>query len=147
MFKDKELDGRLVFLTVHMDVWLKQMNPRFNIPMANRIAKVVKVFDWESEEGKLLLREREKTGKWKKLDPRAFKYVLKVYYPEIVKGKKTGITAEEVVPRCFPETEMLLFDVIPVWMLESLQKEEKDVLKLVEDTNPDKKPAENNVSK
>jgi hypothetical protein len=132
--KDQDLNGRLVFLTYHVDVWLKQTNPKFNIPMANRIAKVIKVFDWNTDEGKLLLREREKTGKWKNMDAKAFKFVLKVYYPELIKGEKKGFTAEEVLPRYYPGTEFLLFDRIPSWMLTSLQKEEKDVLKLVETT-------------
>jgi hypothetical protein len=142
---DKELSGRLVFLTTHMDVWLRQVNPKFNIPMANRIAKVVKVFDWDTAEGKLLLREREKTGKWKNLDPKEFKFVLKIYYPDLVKDNKDGITVEEVVPRFFPKTEMMMLNVIPEWMLKSLQKEEKDILKLVPNTKK-KKSADKDVS-
>ena len=132
---DSELRGRLVFLTRSMDVWLRQVNPKFNIPMANRIAKVIKVFDWDTPEGKFLLREREKTGKWKKLEPKDFKFVLKIYYPDIIKDKKEGITVEEVVPRYYPKSEMAMFDALPLWMLTSLQKEEKDVLKLVEKTD------------
>jgi hypothetical protein len=118
-----------------MDAWLRQVNPKFNIPMANRIAKVVKVFDWDTAEGVLLLQEREKTGKWGKLNPKDFKFVLKVYYPDLVRDKKAGITAEEVVPRCYPETVLNLFELLPVWMLSSLQKEEKDILKLIVDTD------------
>jgi len=136
---DNGLSGRLVFLTTHMDVWLRQVNPKFNIPMANRIAKIVKVFDWDTAEGKLLLREREKTGKWKSLDPKAFKFVLKIYYPDLVKDNKEGITVDEVAPRFFPNTKMMMFNVLPAWMLKNLQKEEKDVLKLVLDTNIKKK--------
>lgn len=134
---DKDLNGRLVYLTKHLDIWLRQMNPKFNVPMANRIAKVIKVFDWDTEEGKLLLREREKTGKWKKLDPKAFKFVLKIYYPDLIKNQKDGITVEEVVPRYFPDTEMLMFNVLPDWMLKSLQKAEKDVLKLEQKSSTD----------
>ncbi len=129
--KDKDLDGKLVYLTVHFDVWLRQTTPSFNIPMANRIAKVVKVFDWNTKEGQLLLREREKTGKWGKMNPKDFKFVLKVYYPDLVKGEKKGITAEEVLPRCFPGTELYLFDEIPQNFLNSWMKTEKDVLHLV----------------
>jgi hypothetical protein len=132
--KDIKLSGRLVFLTHHLDIWLKQINPKFNIPMANRIAKIVKIFDWDTDEGKILLREREKTGKWKNLDPKAFKFVLKVYYPDLIRGDKKGVTSEEVLPRYYPGTEFFLFDLLPSWMLKSLQKEEKDVLKLVETT-------------
>jgi hypothetical protein len=136
--KDLELDGRLVYLTQHVDVWLRQMNPQFRVPMVNRIAKIVKVFDWESPEGKLLLKEREKTGKWTKLDPKAFKYVLKVYLPEVIaktKDKeKKGVTVEEMMPRYYPGTDAVLFEPLPVWMLTSLQKEEKNLLKILEST-------------
>lgn len=135
---DQDLSGRLVYLTPHVDVWLRRVNPKFNIPMANRIAKVIKVFDWGTEEGKILLKEREKTGKWKDLDPKAFKFVLRVYYPDLVKGEKIGVTAEEVMPRYFPNTEMPMFNVLPEWMLKSLQKEERDVLKLMVSDSPTK---------
>ena len=51
--------GQLVFLTVHVERWYKDLNTEFNIPMANRLSKVIKVFDWSSKEGKLLLKMRE----------------------------------------------------------------------------------------
>lgn len=129
---DKKLQGRLVYLTAHVDVWLRQVNSKFNIPMANRIAKIHKVFDWNTKQGRLLLREREKTGKWKNLNPKDFKYVLKIYYPELKKEDKVGITVEEVFPRHFPGTEMTMFEPLPDWMLKDLQREEKEVFRLVE---------------
>ncbi len=137
---DKELAGRLVYLTVHADVWYREINPKFNIPMANRIAKVVKVFDWSTDEGKFLLEERAKTGKWTKLDPKAFKFVLKIYCPELSIKNKIGFTVEEVMPRKYPGTELSMFELFPLWLLEDLQKEEKEIFKLERGTqNPDKK--------
>jgi hypothetical protein len=99
--------------------------------MVNRIAKVVKVFDWETEEGQLLLSEREKTGKWSNLDPKAFKYVLKVYCPELKIKNRVGFATEEVLPRKYPGTELTMFEPLPPTMLRSLQKEEKDIFKLL----------------
>lgn len=128
---EKELSGRLVYLTTHSDVWFREINPKFNIPMANRIAKVVKVFDWETDEGRLLLSEREKTGKWGKLNPKDFKFVLKIYCPELVLKGKTGFATEEVLPLRYPGTELVMFELLPLWMLQSLQKEEKDVFKIL----------------
>lgn len=125
-----ELSGRLVYLTVHSDVWFREINPKFNVPMVNRIAKIVKVFDWDTEEGKLLLSEREKTGKWTKLNPKDFKYVLKIYCPELVIKDRKGLTTEELLPRLYPGTDLKMFEILPPWMLESLQKEEKDIFKL-----------------
>jgi hypothetical protein len=133
---DKELAGRLVYLTFHSDVWFRDINPKFNIPMVNRIAKIIKVFDWDTTEGRLLLAEREKTGKWGKLDPRAFKFVLKIYCPELKLKNKEGIITEEILPIKYPGTELSLFEPLPLWMLKSLQKEEKDAFKLI-NKNPD----------
>jgi hypothetical protein len=133
---DKKLRGRLVYLTTHVDIWLRQVNPKFNVPMANRIAKIHKIFDWANKEGKILLREREKIGKWTELDPKDFKYVLKIYYPELKKGSKAGITLEEIFPRKFPGTELNMFEPLPEWMLKDLQREEKNAFSLVENDSP-----------
>jgi hypothetical protein len=135
---DKDFAGRLVYLTTHSDVWFRDLNPKFNVPMANRIAKVVKVFDWETDEGLLLLSEREKTGKWGKLKPKDYKFVLKIYCPELsIKGKR-GFATEEIMPIKYPGTELTLFELLPPWMLTSLQKEEKDIFKLLrKDQDPD----------
>jgi hypothetical protein len=135
---DKDFAGRLVYLTTHSDVWFREINPKFNVPMANRIAKVVKVFDWDTDEGRLLLSEREKTGKWGKLDPKAFKFVLKIYCPELIIKNKVGFATEEILPIKYPGTDLTMFELIPPWMLRSLQKEEKDIFKLLrKDSNPD----------
>jgi len=137
---EKDLSGRLVYLTSHSDVWFREINPKFNIPMANRIAKVVKIFDWETDEGLLLLSEREKNGKWGKLNPKDFKYVLKIYCPELVLKGKEGFATEEVLPIKYPGTELVMFEPIPLWMLQSLQKEEKDVFMLLrKDSDTDNK--------
>lgn len=132
---DKDLSGRLVYLTTHVDAWLRDINPKFNVPMANRIAKIVKVFDWNTDEGKLLLAERKKNGKWTKLNPLDFKYVLKIYYPELTTQGKKGLIIEEMLPRCYPGTQLSMFEPLPPWMLQSLQKEEKDVFKVVNKTS------------
>ncbi|MBD3261282.1 MAG: hypothetical protein GF334_06290 [Candidatus Altiarchaeales archaeon] len=132
--RDKDYDGRLVYLTVHADRWFKEAHPSFNIPLSNRLAKVIKVFDWNTPEGKLLLSAREKTGKWGNFESKDFKFVLKVYHPDIIRGQKKGLTVEEVLPRCYPGSELLLFDVLPEWMISDLNKVEKDMLKI------DKKP-------
>lgn len=142
----ENLSGRLVYLTTHCDVWFRELNPKFNIPMANRIAKVVKIFDWDTEEGRLLLAEREKTGKWGKLNPKAFKYILKIYCPELKLKNKTGFATEEMLPRNYPGTDLSMFELIPGWMLKSLQKEEKDIFKVLRN-NPDSDTKSNTKSR
>lgn len=129
--EDKDYKGRLVYLTVHLDAWLRRVNFKFNIPMVNRLAKVIKVFDWDTEEGKLLLAEREKTGKWVDLESKDFKFVLKIYYPELKNGDKTGMCVEELMPRCYPGSDKTLFDLIPAELMKDLIQEEKEAFKVV----------------
>lgn len=133
--EDKDFLGKLVYLTVHVERWLKELNSNFNVPMANRLAKVVKVFDWETEEGKLLLKAREQTGKWNNTmyNSKEFKFVLKIYYPElIVKNRNKGFFAIEVFPLKYPGTQLNMFELVPKWMLDDMNCEEKDIFKIVE---------------
>lgn len=132
MMDDTSLKGQIVFLTVHTDKWLRDVNPKFDIPMVNRMAKVIKVFDWNTEEGKLLLRERKKTGKWGHLISEDFKFVLKVYCPELKIKGKDGITVDEMMPRYYPGTKLELFTPLPEWVIADLNKEERDAFSLVE---------------
>lgn len=119
---DKDLLGRLVFLTVHADRWLRHRNETFHILMANRIARVIKVFDWDSREGKYLLEQREKIGKWDDLVSTDFKFVLSIFYPELIRDGVKGITVEEVLPRMYPGEKTTLFDPLPSWMAQELSK-------------------------
>jgi hypothetical protein len=128
---DKDLAGRLVYLTRYLEKWYKDLNPAFNVPITNRLAKVVKVFDWDTDEGKLLLSEREKTGKWKSLEPKLFKFILKVYYPELILKNSKKVMIEEVVSQYYPGTENKMFCLLPDWMVEDLNKEQKNILTVV----------------
>jgi hypothetical protein len=73
-----------------------------------------------------LLAEREKTGKWKTLDPKAFKFVLKVYYPDLTFKNSKKLTIEEVTPRYLPGSKNEMFSLVPDWMLKDIIKEEKN---------------------
>lgn len=107
-------------MTRYADYWLRRVNPGFDVPMANRIGRVTKVFDWDSDEGRYILSEREKSGKWSKLDPREFKFVLTLYYPELIKDGVHGISVEEVLPRMCPGTKHAIFELVPEWMQKEL---------------------------
>jgi len=120
---DIKYEGKLVFLTIHYDQWLREVNPKFNIPMANRIARVIKVFEWDTQEGKTLLRAREKTNKWGNFNPKDFKFVLKVYCPELVMGSRRGISTEEISPLNYPGTELKMFELMPDWMLKEVRSD------------------------
>lgn len=126
----KKLEGRLVILTRHLESWYKELNSQFNIPIANRLAKIVKILDWDTAEGKVILAEREKNGKWTNLKSEDFRFILKIYYPELKMKDKKGIAIEELVPQFYPGTENLMFFPMPDWMLKDLIKEERNVFKV-----------------
>ncbi len=117
---DSTLENRLVYLTSHFHTWVKARNPDFNIPMVCRLAKVIKIFDWETKEGKELLSERLKNGKWKEQDAKDFKYILEIYYPELIKGEKKGVIAPECVPLLNPTTNGPLFEIVPNGILKQI---------------------------
>jgi hypothetical protein len=138
--EDKEFLGKIVYLTPFLDEWLRKTNPGFNVPMLNRLAKVVKIFDWDTEEGKLLLQIRKKSPKWEEHTSTDFKFVLKVYHPDLrtTKAKRPGLTILEHMPRNLPGTDKPLFALYPSWMIENFLKEEKDVLEVKENTIADR---------
>lgn len=128
-------EGRLVILTRHLEKWYKELNSEFNVPITNRLAKVVKVFDWESPEGKLVLRERKKTGKWENINPEDFRFVLRVYYPELRIKQTKKVMIEEIVPQYYPGSEAPMFILMPDWMLKDFLREEKPVFQVKEKTH------------
>jgi len=137
---DKDLLNTLVFLTVHAERWLRDANPKFSIPLSNRIARVAKVFDWDTDEGKILLAAREKTGKWGNLKVRDYKFVLSIYYPELIKDGRHGLIVDEMMPRMYPDTDFELFSPLPDWMLEDLRAEKVgDAFTLVPDVKGENK--------
>ena len=133
--QDKKFDGSIVYLTLFYEKWIREVHPEFNIPMVNRLAKVIKVIDWESEEGKLILKERLKNGKWDKLKSEDYKFVLDIYYPELV-GSKKSLAIAEMVPRYYPDSKNELFRVLPETMVTRLLKKELNVFKVVKQNVP-----------
>ena len=127
--------GNLVYLTIHYDKWLRERNANFNIPMVNRIAKIIKIFDWDSDEGQLLLAVRDKSGKWGDLDSKDFKYVIKIFYPDLIYGDKNGYAAEELVPKYYPKTDNPMFGKIPINVLNVIVKAQKEAFKITKKTN------------
>lgn len=125
--------GDIVYLTRHYAEWIKMLKGDLDISLIHRIARVVKVLNWRTKEGKLLLEQRVKTGKWDNLKSKDFKYVLKVYYPDLIskKTEETGLTAYEVLPLNYPDTDFPLFETYPQHLLDDMNKEEvEDIFKL-----------------
>ena len=122
--QDLDLQGKLVYLTVHFQNWLQELNINFSVPVIGRLAKVTKVIDWESKEGKLVLSERQKSPKWKNLDPKSFKFIISIYYPELIVKNKKGVIIPEVVPMMNPYNgKGPFFELVPDWMLKDIISE------------------------
>jgi hypothetical protein len=100
------VEGDIVYLTQAGHDWISRSNPGFNIPISGRAGKVIKVFNWRTKEGKALLEERRNSGKWNEHRPEDFKYVVAIYYPELVmEGHAQGVKAPEVLPLYAPGAE------------------------------------------
>jgi len=136
--ENKDLDGKIVYLTLFYDKWIREVHPEFNIPMVNRLAKVVKILDWETDEGKLVLSERKRNGKWDKLKPEDYRFVLDIYYPELALTRKT-IAISEMVPRYYPDSKDELFKILPDIMITGLLKKEQNMFRVVK-KNVSKQP-------
>lgn len=132
-------EGDVVFFTRHYAEWLREINPKLDITLIHKIAKIIKIIDWETDEGRAILKEREATGKWKKLNSKDFKYILRVYHPDIVgKDKKNpGVIAYEVLPKNYPglKEDAPLFDLYPKTLLEDIFSEDllSPTIRLVEE--------------
>jgi len=55
---------------------------------------------------------------------------LKVYFPELKYKGRLGLKVDEVLPRYYPKTKLLMFDLLPPWVLKDLHKEESDIFKI-----------------
>lgn len=128
--EDKDLDGKLVYLTLFYEKWIREVHPEFNIPMVNRLAKVVKVIDWDTDEGRLILNERKRNGKWDKLKSEDYRFVLNIYYQELAQTRK-NIAIAEMMPRYYPDSKNELFRILPESMITGLLKKEQNAFKVV----------------
>lgn len=128
--EDKDLDGKLVYLTLFYEKWIREVHPEFNIPMVNRLAKVVKVLDWDTDEGKLILSERKRNGKWDKFKSEDYRFVLNIYYQELAPSRK-NIAIAEMVPRYYPDSKNELFKILPESIITGLLKKEQNAFKVV----------------
>jgi hypothetical protein len=90
--------------------------------LENRIAKIEEIIDWDSEKGNKLKEARLKTGKWDKLPLEDNKYILSVYYPELLgrKGEKGVVERGVASFSKDPVTEAPFFDVLPNWMFKEM---------------------------
>ena len=116
------LAGDLVCLTRAYEDHVKRSNPFTGTHFENRIAKIEEIIDWGSDKGKILKEARLKTGKWVNLPLEDNKYILSVYYPELIgrKGEKGVIERGVASFSKDPDTGALFFIKLPDWMFREI---------------------------
>jgi hypothetical protein len=128
--------GDLVFLTSEYDAYIKSKHPSLKIVITNRLAKVEKIIDWQSPEGKLIYKARLDSHKWDGIKITDCKYILSVYYPDIKGRNGESGTVERGLPMFMisPKSGKLFFVKAPDWLYKEILKvcetfmvEKKDV--------------------
>lgn len=128
--------GDLLLLTQAFDVYMHQKNPHINVIYTNRIAKLEDIIDWNSEKGKIIKDAREKSGKWKNLPLEDNKYIVSIFYHDLIGRQGQRGVAERGVSmfRLHPETKQPFFEKMPDWLFKTIAKkcesfsvEKKDV--------------------
>lgn len=84
--------GDYVFLTRASELWMRRVRPQAPVLfLTGRLARVAKVLDWGSEEGRMVWESRKENQKWANIDnPEDYRYVLDIYFPELPSGEKKG---------------------------------------------------------
>jgi hypothetical protein len=116
------IPGDLVCITKAYELYIKRSNPFISATLENRLAKIEEIIDWESEKGKIIKEARLKTGKWEKLPLEDNKYILSVYYPELIGRKGEKGVIERGVPFFSkdPVTGAPFFFKLPDWMFKEI---------------------------
>ena len=116
--------GDLLFLTRAFDNYIRKKNPDLKIILTNRLAKLEEIIDWGSEKGEKIKAARLKTGKWKKLPLEESKYIISVFYHDLIgrKGQKGVAERGMSVFRYHPKTGEPFFEVIPDWIYKEIMK-------------------------
>ena len=122
---DKDIKpGDLVFLTRAFDAYIRKKNPSSKVSLINRLAKVEEIIDWDSEKGRRIKRAREESGKWNGLPIEDNKYVLSIYYHDLVGRQGQRGVAERGVPmfKSHPESGVPFFEKVPDWVFKEIIK-------------------------
>lgn len=123
--------GDLLFLTGAFNTYFHEKHKNSKIVLTNRIAKLEEIIDWDSPKGKAIKTARVKSGKWKNLPIEENKYIISIYYHELVGRNSERGVVERGVPmfRTHPKTGVPFFEKIPDWIYKEIIKkcEEFDV--------------------
>jgi hypothetical protein len=110
--KEKDFkEGDVVFITIKGHTWLHETKASFNIPVSGRLAKISKIINWNTKDGKALLKQRIASGKWKESELKSRRFVLDIYYPELtMEGYDPGVKVPEVMSLYTDDDQQPLFD-------------------------------------
>ena len=116
--------GDLVFLTKSYDDYFHRKHPEAKIFLVNRIARLEEIIDWESPKGQKIKQARVLSGKWRDLSIEENRYILSIYYHELVGRKGQKGVAERGISmfRFHPQTKEALFEKIPDWIYKEIMK-------------------------
>jgi hypothetical protein len=117
--------GDLVFLTKVYDDYFHEKNPTaITVILTNRIAKIEDIIDWSSEKGKLIKEARLKTNKWNNLPLEDNKYILSIYFHDLVgrKGQKGVVQRGTPMFSGHPQTHEPFFIKAPDWLFKEIAK-------------------------
>jgi len=123
--------GDLLFLTGAFDIYFHEKHKGSKIVLVNRLAKLEEVIDWDSPKGKIIKTARIKSGKWKNLPLEENKYIISIYYHDLIgRNSERGVVERGVAMfRSHPKTGIPFFEKVPDWMYKEIMKkcEEFDV--------------------
>lgn len=117
--------GDLLFLTKAFEDNFRKKNPQSKIFFVNRLAKLEEIIDWNSEKGKIIKEARIKTGKWKNLPIEDNKYIVSIFYHDLIgRNKENGVIERGVsMFRFNPETKEPFFLKVPDWVYKNIIKQ------------------------
>jgi hypothetical protein len=117
--------GDLLFLTKAFEDYFLKKNPKSKISLVNRLAKLEDVIDWDSEKGQIIKLAREKSGKWKNLPIEENKYIVSIFYHDLIGRNKERGVVERGVPmfRYNPITREPFFEKVPNWIYTNIMKQ------------------------
>jgi len=117
--------GDLLFLTPFYEQYIKKKYPNTKLSLINRLAKLEEIIDWETSKGRLIKQARVKSGKWKNLPIEDNKYIVSIYYHDLIGRKGEKGVVERGVPmfRYHPETKKPFFEKVPDWIYQEIMKQ------------------------